>query len=241
MSKSLTMPFFLVTLSATLSWLSGTVAFAGSYQLTSGEDAPICEAYRRNFEPRHDSEPMACERQYDLTIAGFSSPPWRKLDFKKHFELYKQAEFNLAINDSDGTVPSEADAREMVRHLDERRNHLATELYVTRLDLFGTGHPVNILSVKERACGIDPKPNMRISRLFVLNDSMTHINRRLQERIEAWSNNATIELFNGEPYIEAYSSDDNWAHLFTSSGTLSIAKFRAAVEVVCRVKFEPGA
>jgi hypothetical protein len=155
MSESQTIPFFLVTLSVTLSWLSSGVAYAGSYQLTSGEGAPICEAYRLNFEPRHDSEPMACERKYDPTIAGFSSPSWRKLDFKKHFEPYKQAEFNLAINDTDGTVPSEADAREMVRHLDERRNHLATELYVTRLDLFGIGHPVNILSVKERACERD--------------------------------------------------------------------------------------
>src|ERR1700680_4925440 len=33
-------------------------AIAGQYKLIQGSGLPVCEAYRRNFESRHESEPM---------------------------------------------------------------------------------------------------------------------------------------------------------------------------------------
>src|ERR1700761_4421018 len=71
---------------------------AGEYALTDGQGIAVCEAYRKNFEPRHDVEPMACERHYSPAIPGFSAVPWHRLDLTKHFQLYREAEINLATN-----------------------------------------------------------------------------------------------------------------------------------------------
>lgn len=227
--------------------LVGTTQFdravAGDYILTEGDGLAVCEAYRRNFEPRHDVEPMACVRQYDSTIPGFASVPWRKLEINKKFELYREAEIDLATNvgTGQGTVVSEKDAIQMAKHLRGKAEHLQVELYVARLTLFGKSHPVNVLSVRESACGIIPKSDVKISRLFVLNDSLTHIDRQLQERLEGWNNNATIELYEGDPYIESYVADDTWATLLTGSGSLSVAKYTSGgFTPVCRIEFRPS-
>ncbi len=127
----------------------------GGVRTLRGDGLAVCEAYRQNFEPRHDAEPMDCERQYDPKIAGFSEVPWRRLDLKEHFDLYREAEINLATNvdGAQGTVMSEQDALPMSKALESKAEHLNVELYVARLPLFGTAHPVNVLSVRELAVG----------------------------------------------------------------------------------------
>jgi hypothetical protein len=220
-------------------------AAAGEYKLTKGDGLPVCEAYRRNFEPRHDKEPMACERHYDPKIPGFKTVPWKKLDLKTHFQLYREAEVELAthVYGGRGMAMSEKEAQEMAKDLDGKARHLQVELYVARLPLFLGLHAVNVLSVRELGCGRDPKPDVKISRLFVLNGSMTHIDRQKQELLEGGgNNNATIELFEGEPYVEAYVADDNWSTLFTGSGALSVAQYTdSGFFEVCSIAFAPAA
>jgi hypothetical protein len=218
-------------------------AVAGEYKLTQGEGVAVCAAYQRNLEPRHDLEPMACERQYDVSIPGFAAVKWRNLSLKEYFQLYREAETQLAthVYGGQGMTLSETSAKEMAEDLRGKAQHLGVELYVARVPLFGRARVVNVLSVRELACGATPKANVRISRLFVLNESMTHIDPREQKLLEGWNNNATIELYEGTPYLEGYAADDNWGTLFTGSGVLSIAKFtKGGFEAVCRISFTPS-
>jgi hypothetical protein len=218
-------------------------AMAGEYELTEGSGLPVCEAYRRNFEPRHDSEPMACERQYNPAIPGFDALPWRKLDLKKHFKLYREAEIDLATNvdGGQGTVISREDAQQMAKDLNGKAQHLQVELFVARVPLFNDGHTVNVLSVRELGCGAIPKSDVKISRLFIVNKSMTHIDQPKQQPFEGWNNNATLELFDGAPYLEGYVSDDGWVNLFTTSVSLSVAMYRNhEFETVCNIEFTPS-
>ena len=72
------LPYFIV---------DGEARSAGTYELVTGDHENVCEAYRRNFEPRHESEPMACERRFDPKIPGFSRANWTKLNLNDHFDL----------------------------------------------------------------------------------------------------------------------------------------------------------
>jgi hypothetical protein len=219
----------------------GSRALAGEYTLTEGQGLPICEAYRQNLEPRHDPEPMACERHYNPEIQGFSAIPWRRLDLTKHFPLYWEAEFNLATNtdDGQGMTLSAQEAEDMAKALASKATSRRVELYVARLPLFGTAHPVNVLSVREIGCGPMPKPDVKLSRLFVLNEAMTHIDRKKQERFQGWGNNATLALYKGELYLEAYRPDDNWGTLLTGDGTLSVYQPKGSnFKRVCEVSFK---
>jgi hypothetical protein len=227
-------------------WVGATpieCAIAGEYELTEGSGVPVCEAYRRNFEPRHDSEPMACERQYSPAIPGFAALPWRKLDLKKHFQLYREAEIQLAtdVYGGQGAAMSREDAQQVAKDLNGKAQHLQVELFVARIPLFNDGNEVTVLSVRELGCGPIPKPDVKISRLFILNKAMTHIDQRKQQQLEGWNNNATIELFDGTPYLEGYVSDDGWGNLFTASGFLSVATYDdKRFEAVCRINFTPS-
>ena len=218
-----------------------STALAGSYTLVDGAGIPVCEAYRRNFEPRHDVEPMACERSYDPAIRGFANVQWRRLDLRKHFQLYRDAELILATNTGmggQGMVLSDSEAAEMARSLEAKARHLRVELYVARVPLFGPDRPVNILNVREVGCGPMPKPSVKISRLFVLDDSLERIDTIMQEQLEGWGLNGSIEIYNGEPYIEAYEPDDNWSTLLTGNGALSIGKFEGFhFDAICKIAF----
>ena len=77
---------------------------AGEYALTDGQGIAVCEVYRKNFESRHDIEPMACERRYSPAI----------------LQLYREAEINLAtsVDGGQGTVIPEKDEVEMAKALD---------------------------------------------------------------------------------------------------------------------------
>jgi hypothetical protein len=185
---------------------------------------------------------MACERQYNPTIPGFSAVPWRRLDLKEHFDLYREAQINLATNvdGGQGTAMSEQEALAMSKALESKAQHLQVELYVARLPLFGAAHPVNVLSIRELACSPIPKTDVKISRLFVLNSTMTHIDPREQKRLQGWGNNATVAMHDGTPYLENYLADDNWGTLFTGTGFLSVAKYdQGRFERVCKVTFDP--
>jgi hypothetical protein len=220
-----------------------TAAFAGDYKLTSGEELAVCRAYKRIFESRHDVTPMACERQYDMTVPGFENVEWRRLDLDKHFELYREAEVYLATNNysPQGMVMSGPDAEDMARRLRGKANHLQVELYVATLALFGRSTAaVNVLSVRELACGPTPLPDTKISRLFVLNRDMTHIDSKKQVKLDGWYNNATIASFEGKTYIENYVPDDNWGTLLTGSGVLSVSDFsNGRFQIECRISFTP--
>jgi hypothetical protein len=115
-----------------------------------------------------------------------------------------------------------------------------TELYVASFDLFGDGHPVSVLDVRELACGPEPKADVKISRLFVLNKSMTHIDQELQDEIKGWYNNTTVELFRGEPNLESYGPDE-WVKLFSGTGELYISQFHdSVIDNVCIFDFDPA-
>ena len=60
---------------------------------------------------------------------------------------------------------------------------------------------------------------------------------------EIWNtySNATIEIFNGRPYLESYMADDNWGELLTGSGSLSVLQFTAdGTAEVCEVTWTPN-
>jgi len=127
-----------------LALLNGTVALAGEYRLIEGMGLPVCEAYRRNFEPRHDSEPMACQRSYDPSIAGFASVPWKKLDLNEHFNLYQEAERYLAtdvVSAQQSTVLSEDEARKISERLHGKAEHLlGPQVWMTTLSEMASAH-----------------------------------------------------------------------------------------------------
>ena len=188
---------------------------------------------------------MACQRHYDPSIQGFASVPWTRLDLKNHFLLYQEAEMYLATDVASAqqsTVASEAEAKKMSERLHGKAEHLQVELYVAKVKLFGSNRAVNLLSVRELACGADPKPDVKVSRLFVLNEDMTRIDKRLQKRFHGgWYNNATVELFDGEAYLENYVPEDGWGNLFSGDGTLSVSQYsEGSFSPVCKITFEPA-
>jgi hypothetical protein len=216
---------------------------AGTYRLVKGAGLPVCEAYRRDLEPRHDAEPMACVREYDPAVGGFSPVPWKQIDVDQNIDLYREAKMNLAtnINSAQGTVLSEQDAQRTANSIRVPNSHPNVELYIAEVPLFGKEGASNVLSVRELACGPIPKPNVRISRLFILNKSMTHLDSAKQKRLQGWSNNATLELFDGVPFLETYTPDDNWGTLFSGSGALSVWKHNGrAFELICKISFTPS-
>jgi hypothetical protein len=98
---------------------------------------------------------------------------------------------------------------------------------------------VNVLNVRELGCGPTPKADVKISRLVVLNETMTHIDPEKQEQFQGWGNNATLELYKGELYLEAYRPDDNWGAMFTGNGTLSVYHSKGGdFERVCNISFK---
>jgi len=198
-------------------------AYAGSYKLTrcgdvngKNVDRALCDAYRKNFETRNDAVPMACERQYDPAIAGFSAPNWQRLDLEKYMELFTNVTRYL-----------DRDANESKQFLAKRVKLRAenghTALYVARLDLDGDGKMANVLAVREESdCTPTDKPGTSLTRLYVLNDALSDIDYPRQRSWFDVFNNSTIELFNGKPYIEHYEADSGWGQLLTGTGCLTV-------------------
>lgn len=227
-------------------------AIAGHYELVKGAGTRVCEAYKKNFEPRKDAEPMACERHYDPMIKGFASPHWRKLDPIVRFDLYKKATTYLW---QDSLSPE--DLKFATEHLTGRVENAHVGLFVSRLDLDGDGKYTNVLAVRELRCGPEPRPDMKITRLYALNDEMTDIDVRHQMSWDDWYNNATVNIYKGHVYFEHYEPEDNWGHLFSGVGTLSVleelpesasaasnqeiaSEPELRLSAVCEIKFIPS-
>jgi len=216
-------------------FVSSASAWAGTYQLVSGNGKDVCEAYRRNFEPRHDPEPMACERHYDPGIPEFTKPVWTELNLKKHFDLYRKAQVYLLQNDNspEGMKLSNAEIREVAENLEPRAKTWHVQLYLARLDLARDGRLFNVLMVTRHGCGPNAFPDDKIttSDLFLLNDSLTDIDHDRQDSTNGWLDHASIELYKGKPYIEAYVADDGWRHLLTGNGILSVHQYTRAAQI----------
>lgn len=214
--------------------LSGS-AWAGTYQLITGNGKDVCEAYKRNFEPRHDPVPMACERRYDSGIPGFTSPQWIKLDLKEHFELYKKAQVYLLRNDNSpqGAKLSDKEIMEVSDNLGPRAETWHVRLYLARLDLAGDGKLLNVMMVEQRGCGPNSKPTDKTTKsdLFFLNESLTDIDYDRQDNMNGWFKSATIEIYEGKPYIEVYAADDDWSHLLTGNGILHVFRYARAIQI----------
>jgi hypothetical protein len=166
---------------ALLSVFGPKASMAGEYKLIEGEGKPVCEAYRNNLEPRSDSRPMACDRQYDPSIQGFSSPEWRELDLSTHFELYRNAWIYMQEhNDSpQGMKLSNDQVRRFASsRLQRRANSKNVHLYAAQPDLVHDGKLRKVLAVREDGCGPDQIPGTHITRLFVLDPSGETSSRR---------------------------------------------------------------
>jgi hypothetical protein len=223
--------------------LFGTQAlFAGDYKLVSGQGIPVCEAYRRNLEPRHDVEPMACERQYAPSIHGFSSPNWKKLDLSSHFELLRKAWVYLQENNDSPQgmkLSDEEIEKDAAANLKGMAAAHLMELYVARLDLVGDGKLHKVLALRQEGCG-PVQLSGHITRLFVLDSAGKDIDKTVPQ---SWNSyyNATIEMYQGQPYLESYTADDNWQTLLTGSGVLTVSRFgRDGGSPVCEVSWAPG-
>lgn len=225
-----------------LALFAGAPVLAGEYSLVSGQGEDVCEAYRQNFEPRKDAEPMVCERRYDPTISGFSPAQWQPLDTATHLDLYRKILLYAAETDSSpqGLKPKKRDMEALTTKdlLNARANSLRLQMYVARLNLRGDGHLWNVLAIKEHRCGSPRRPEPLTS-LFLVNDSATELDYSTMKESSwwGWSNNSTLELFRGVPYIESYVPDDNWAHAFNGKGRLQVR--RGNGEPVCEIEFTP--
>lgn len=210
-------------------------AWAGTYQLVTGNGKEVCEAYKRNFEPRHDPVPMACERYYDPDIPGFARVHWISLDLKKHFELYKKTQVYLLRNDNSpqGAKLSDKEITEVSENLEPRAETWHVRLYLARLDLDGDGKLLNVLMVEQRGCGPNAKPTDETtkSNLFFLRSSLTDIDYNRQDNMNGWFENATIEIYRGKPYIEVYAADDDWFHLLSGNGVLHVFQYERAAQI----------
>lgn len=220
---------------STLISLLSVSASAGAYQLATGSGKDVCEAYRQNFEPRHDAKPMACERQYDPGIPGFAKPKWTRLKLKEYFDLYKKTQVYLLRNDSSpqGMKLSDKDITKAAENLAPSAATWHVQLYLAKLDLAGDGQLQNVLMIQRGGCGPEAKPTDKttMSDLFFLNDSLTDIEYARQDNMNGWFSHATIETYKGKPYIEVYVPDDGWRDLLTGSGTLRVFKYTSASQI----------
>jgi hypothetical protein len=222
-----------------VSMLVSASAEAGVYELTVGQGKDVCEAYRRNLQPHHESTPMACERTYDPAITGFTAPHWKRLELATHMPLYREAYIYLQEhNDSpQGTKPSDKDIEANAGKLSATS---ADELYTAELDVLGDGRLRKVLQLRFPTCGPDETPGSHQATNFFLDDSGKHINGSVPEDWNSYYN-ATWQLYRGKVYLEFYQSDDNWGVLMTSSGALQVIRLtRSGTEVVCRIQWTPA-
>jgi hypothetical protein len=214
---------------------------AGEYKLVEGQGKDVCEAYRKNLEPRHDPKPMACEREYASAIAGFSAPAWRKLDITKHRALFLRAwiyfqKHNTSpqgIKLSDAAI--ERDAREYLQAI---LTSGRVEMLTASLDLAGDGKLHKVLAVRLAGCGPDQEPT-HTTEPFVLDESGRDIDRNVPKDWNLYYN-STIELFNGRAYLESYVADDDWGMLLKGSGELSVLQYtQAGLVQTCGIRWTP--
>jgi hypothetical protein len=225
-----------------LAVLHSSAAIAGTYQLTLGQGRDVCETYRKNLTPHRETTPMACERQYDPALPGFTAPRWQPLDWRTHLELLSKARIYLQEHNSFVTAMKLSDAeveRDTPEHLKgwAQMNHV--ELRTADLDLVGDGKRWKVLAMSEDGCGAHRLPGSRITRLFILNGAGTDIDTTVPR---SWNDyyNATVELYRGQPYVEFYAADDNWGKLLTGAGELDILRFTpAGVARVCALSWKP--
>ena len=244
--------------SVMLACISTTAAWCGTYHLEKGAGEQVCEAYRQNLEPRNDPQPMACERRYDSSIQGFAQPAWTELDLNKHFELFKKAEvYSQETNTSpEGMKLTDEDIKEMVKHLQQYARTWHVRLYLTTLRA-GDGSEIRLLAIVRRGCGPDAKisDDTQTSSLYFVNKSLTDIDYSKQNQTGGWLKHATVELYNGVPYIERYLPDHGWSGLLTNSGALSVFAFQPAarpaeergkretglvLDKICEIHFRPS-
>ena len=220
----------------------GQEAVAGSYELIQGTGTDVCEAHRQNLEPRHDSTPMACERRYDSKILGFVSPPWKELSLCEHFDLYREAWVYLQEHNTapQGSKLSDQEILRASQDLWGRAQAAGVRLFKARLALTDGDRRYNLLAVREQQCGPDQSPEQTTTRLFVLNNTGTHITTDVPE---IWNSyyNATIELYKKKVYLESYEPDDNWGTLLTGSGVLNVLRFtRTGTTTECKIEWTPS-
>jgi hypothetical protein len=232
-----------LTLLLVLAALNPATAVAGEYRLVEGQGQDVCEAYRKNLEPRNDPMPMACERDYNPTIAGFSSPQWHKLDIKKHRRLFLRAWIYLQKHNtaSQGTKLSDAEIERDARdYLEAVLKSGGVELLTASLDLTGNGKMRKVLALRLQGCGPDQAPT-HTTEPFVLDESGSDIARNVPEDWNLYYN-ATVELFNGRPYLESYRADDDWGMLLKGTGTLNVLQYtQAGLAQTCSIRWTPAA
>ena len=234
--KTIPRSFFLFITLAIASAVFAYPAHAGRYELIKGKGVEVCEAYKRNFELFDNARPMACERQYNPSVKGFSSPPWQKLDLKKYIDLYRKAE----IYRETGYL-SEKDLKADTEHIEGRAEALKVELYLARLDINGDGKLDNIFAIRDAWCGPHPSTEKeKTTRVLILNDSLTDIDYARQEEWSGFYRNSTIMLYKGKPYIEGYWPDDGWGNLFTKSGQFYVQQVFPLARV-CQFEYVPSA
>ena len=72
---------------STLLLLAVPVAHGGRYELVKGKGVEVCEAYARNLNSFHPSEPMLCDRPVSPRFKDLRKPKWERLDFDRNLEL----------------------------------------------------------------------------------------------------------------------------------------------------------
>lgn len=217
-------------------------AVAGDYTLIQGEGVPVCEAYRRNLEPRHEARPMACERRYDPSISGFMSPPWKELSLREHFDLYRKAWVYLQEHNTSpqGSKLSDQEIQAASRDLSGTAQAAGVRLFEAQVALTDDDRRYNVLAVREQQCGPHQSADQATTRLFVLNDAGTRIATDVPKIWNSY-HNATIELYKQKAYLESYESDDDWGTLLTGSGVLHVRRLtHSGVVSVCAIKWTPA-
>ena len=178
---------------------------------------------------------MACERTYDPKIKGFSSPDWQELDLDRHFTLYKKAMLYSAehTNSPEGMKLSNGQIEELIADLPSFVRTWKVRLSIASLDIAGNGNEHNVLRVIHAGCGPHAKrtDTSLSSDLYIVNDTLTDLDYPMQERTRGWLSHATVELYEGKPYVEAYLPDDNWGHLLTGSGVLHVLRYERSSNV----------
>lgn len=133
--------------------LSATSAFAGNYEIVKGKGVELCEAYARNLNSFHPSQPLTCERKINPASKKFAAPVWDQVDLENNKRLLWNI-FRAFNSSTDTKSISRLTDEEIANRIKRSIKAGSQHLYRTEIDIDNDGKIETVLLYQNNICGV---------------------------------------------------------------------------------------
>jgi hypothetical protein len=184
-------------------------------RLAPPRDPSVCVLWGKNLNYfAKQDKPLSCDRPVDPQFKGLSRPEWTKLDPREHIALVRKLD-RLLFYDNPLRPRRAFVEEEWRKRLEGRFREGSVELWTSRLDLNGDGHPEIVLRYGSLPC--EPrrgKPAMSPGGkfFFVTDEAMEHV-----QEVTVSGHGAELLIYERRIYAEWIGqSGDAWLNEFSS-------------------------